>query len=82
MRQLNTRRVWCAGLAVLLAVPAGVSVGVAQAPGRILDLTHESAVFGETRHYRVFLPRDYDDAPAKRRLVSLPQQPVTVLRIW
>jgi len=23
-----------------------------------------------------------DDAPAKRRLVSLPQQPVTVLRIW
>src|SRR2546421_9678930 len=25
----------------------------------ILDETHESQVFGETRHYRIFLPPDY-----------------------
>ena len=68
MPQLNTRRrAQCAGLlAVLLAVPASVSVGVGQAPGRILDLTHDGAVFGEARQYRVFLPSDYDAAPAKR----------------
>jgi len=31
----------------------------------VRDATHESRVFGETRHYRIFLPPDYDTS-AKR----------------
>jgi hypothetical protein len=33
---------------------------------RILDLEHQSRVFGETRHYRIFLPPGYDASPEKR----------------
>ena len=40
--------------------------GIAGAQTRVLDLEHKSKVFGETRHYRVFLPPDYDNNPEKR----------------
>jgi S-formylglutathione hydrolase FrmB len=55
-----------AGLAAALAIAAGAAVEVAQPGGRVLDLTHYSAVLGEERNYRVFLPRDYDQVPEKR----------------
>jgi len=50
----------------LLALVAGGTVAFAQNDARVLDLTHESVVLGETRNYRVFLPSDYDQAPQKR----------------
>ena len=40
-----------------LVVYAASALG---APAIILDRTHESQVFHETRHYRIFLPPDYE----------------------
>lgn len=39
---------------------------VAGAEAKILDLEHKSTVFGEMRHYRIFLPPDYDINTGKR----------------
>jgi hypothetical protein len=45
---------------------ACLSARLGGAQTRILDLEHKSKVFGETRHYRIFLPPDYDRDPGKR----------------
>jgi enterochelin esterase-like enzyme len=52
--------------AALPAVIARAVLAAAQNDARVHDLTHENAVFGETRNHRVFLPPDYDRAPQKR----------------
>jgi hypothetical protein len=46
---------------VFLLLFACVSA-VSAAEATILDRTHESKVFGETRHYRIFLPSDYESS--------------------
>jgi enterochelin esterase-like enzyme len=51
---------------VLLALAAGAVAARAQTDALVRDLTHRSAIFGEERHYRVFLPPDYDRAPQRR----------------
>ncbi len=43
-----------------------VAAPLAGAQIRVLDQEHKSNVFGETRHYRIFLPADYDASPGKR----------------
>jgi hypothetical protein len=55
-----------ARVAWLLALAGGGAAAFAQGDARVLDLTHDSAVLGEERHYRVFLPPDYGQAPQKR----------------
>lgn len=50
----------------LLALVVGGAAALAQTGTRVLDLKHDSAVFGEERNYRVFLPADYDRATGKR----------------
>ena len=42
-----------------LLLLAALAMAVRGAEPLILDETHESKVFGETRHYRIFLPPDY-----------------------
>ena len=53
----QTGRGWLAA-AVFHAVVHATGAGGATAI--ILDRTHESQVFHETRHYRIFLPPDYE----------------------
>jgi S-formylglutathione hydrolase FrmB len=60
MLALPGRVVW------LLVLTVGGAVAFAQTGARILDSKHASAVFGEERNYRVFLPADYDQTPQKR----------------
>jgi hypothetical protein len=55
----------------LIAVPA-VLIACAAAQVReakILDLKHESKVFGEERNFRVFLPPDYDNSDKRYPVV-------------
>jgi len=47
----------------LLSVAFGTAV---TADTRILDLQHQSRVFGETRNFRIFLPPSYETDSAKR----------------
>jgi hypothetical protein len=47
-------------LAATLLYAAGHAPGAFGATAIILDRTHESQVFHETRHYRIFLPPGYD----------------------
>ena len=53
-------------LLVALLLLYGMAGRIAGAQTRILDLEHKSKVFGETRHYRIFLPPDYESDPGKR----------------
>ena len=55
-----------AGLSLRLLLLFCMAGGVAGAQTGILDLEHKSKVFGETRHYRIFLPPDYDTGSGKR----------------
>ncbi len=48
-------------LGVILA-----AAGLSQTQATIEDSSHHSAVFGETRHFRVFLPPDYGSRPDRR----------------
>ncbi len=51
---------------VVLVLAAGGGIARAQTGASVRDLTHHSTVLGEERNVRVFLPRDYDEAPRKR----------------
>lgn len=43
-----------------------ICVRLLGAQTKVLDLDHKSKVFGEVRHYRIFLPPDYDTDTGKR----------------
>ena len=55
-----------ARVASLLVLAGGGFIVLAQTDADVRDLTHHSAVLGEERNYRVFLPWDYDQASRKR----------------
>jgi hypothetical protein len=48
-------------LVAFLLVLSGVRIAFA-APAIVRDGVHYSEVFGETRHYRIFLPPDYESS--------------------
>ncbi|HXB71203.1 MAG TPA: alpha/beta hydrolase-fold protein [Candidatus Acidoferrales bacterium] len=56
----GTPTVWNFGLACALVYAAVNSTSAFGATAIVLDRTHESQVFHETRHYRIFLPPDYE----------------------
>jgi S-formylglutathione hydrolase FrmB len=50
----------------LLPLALSGAVIVAQDDAQVYNLSHASGVFGEERHYRVFLPADYETSRDKR----------------
>jgi len=62
---MKNKRVLIVGFFLLLAFPIQIN---AQDKGNvtIIDSSHYSSVFGETRNYRIFLPPGYFDNPQKK----------------
>src|SRR5664279_2088817 len=61
MDHRRARRPGCCMMCAMrrLFLLAAFALAVRGAEPLILDESHESKVFGETRHYRIFLPPDY-----------------------